>query len=176
MRIEIFTEDSGTTADRDEIEQVDEYFKGRFRNAENFADELEKFGTVNTHILSDKYGYILGSDPVSNLDDGDHQESHNEFGQTILEAAESADVIVILLTSAKFKQIVTSRWDGIVNNTKKDSIWCIGVSQSAISSVDIDELRSVSQKVIFYERVGVARISSEYKNELFDTLSELNSR
>lgn len=172
MRIELFTEDSGTTADQADVERVDEYFKGRFRNVANLSSDLEKFGNVTKHVLSDEYGYIKGSTQVSELERRDSQDSYERFGKAMLQAAESADVVILLLTGSVFEKVVSNQWDRLVKRTSENSIWCIGVSRSSISTVNLDKLRSESHEVIFYERVGVARINSESKNKLVTTLDD----
>ncbi|AOW80901.1 hypothetical protein HTSR_1731 [Halodesulfurarchaeum formicicum] len=60
----------------------------------------------------------------------------------------------------------------MVSNTKPNTIWCIGASRSALSSVDIEKLRSEIDDVIVYQRVGVARISTEYKDKLIDAVDQ----
>lgn len=172
MQIEIFTEDSETRADRGNVERVDKFFKGRFRNIKNFSSELDEYGDVTIHILSDEFGYVRGSDLISDLTPNEGKNARRDFSESILEVSKSADVVLLLLTRTVFEEVVASQWDELVSNANNNSVWCIGVSKSAISSVNLDELRAAVKSVIFYERVGVARISSEYKTKLLAEIGD----
>lgn len=55
----------------------------------------------------------------------------------------------------------------------KKSIWCLGASEKALSSIDIHELCSMANKSIVYPRVGVARISPEAKGELLKLVEDM---
>lgn len=176
MQIEIFTEESGTTAEKDSVERVVEFFRGGFLPIKDLSTELNPYGDVSIHILSEKYGYLRGSDSTAELgtSGGDLGEATRDFSDAIFEASRTADVIVILLTKSVFEETVTEQWEGLVTDSKPNSIWCIGASRRAISSVYVDKLRSKAQAVIVYQRVGVARISTEYKDELIETVGEVS--
>lgn len=176
MDIEIFTEGSRTTTDRDDVEFVLDFFEGAFLPVKDLAKDLDDYGDVTIHILSDEYGYIQGSDTVTNLDETSAQDENQQFTQALLQASETADVVVILLTQSTFENTVGDQWDGIVSNAQKSSVWCFGASRNALSSIDIDELRSSAESVIVYQRVGVARIGSEHKKQLLDTVASLSNQ
>jgi len=171
MKIEIFTEDSGTTSDLESVEQVKEYFKGNFLPVNDLANEISRTGDVTIHILSDDHGYLLGSDTTYVLESPKDNRTKVEFKQSLTESSSTADIIVILLTTATFKEIVTSQWSDLVSSADQDSIWCIGASNGALSSVDIDELESKVRSVITYKRVGVAPIDTPTKQKLIDILT-----
>lgn len=172
MQIEIFTEDSGTTTDPESVSLVKEYFKGGFLPVVDLANEIGQSGDVTIHILSEEYGYLQGSDSPSELEPTgrDGAESERAFSEVLSETSETADVIVILLSESSFKKTVTEQWEALVSKTKPNTIWCIGASRSAVSSVDIEMLQSEVDDVFVYQRVGVARISTEYKDELIKTV------
>ena len=174
MQIEIFTEDSGTTADEGSVEQVENFFRGGFLPIKDLSTELSLYGDVSIHILSEEYGYLQGSDSTSELkpSGGDGTEAARYFSDALSEASQTADVIVILLTKSVFEETVTEQWDALVSNTKPNTIWCIGASRSAVSSVDVEMLQSEVDDVIVYQRVGVARISTEYKDELIEAVDQ----
>jgi len=174
MQIEIFTEDSGTTAEEASVEQVENFFRGGFLPIKDLSTELSSYGDVSIHILSEEYGYLQGSDSTRELKPtgGDGTEPASDFSEALSEASQTADVIVILLTKSVFKETVTEQWEALVSNTKPNTIWCIGASRSALSSVDIEKLRSEIDDVIVYQRVGVARISTEYKDELIEAIDQ----
>lgn len=170
MQIDIFTEDSGTTVDIESVEQVKDYFKGGFLSVMNLANEIGQSGDVTIHILSEEYGYLLGSDDVSKLNSSgdDDGRSQVEFERSLLQASSTADIIVVLLTTTTFEETVTSQWEGLVSNADQDSIWCFGASKGALSSVDIEQLESRVDSVVLYQRVGVARIDTETRQVLID--------
>ena len=171
MQIEIFTEGSGTTADPESVEQVKDYFKGGFLPVTDIANEIGQSGDVIIHILSEEYGYLLGSDDVSKLNSSnDDGRSKVEFERSLLQASTTADIIVVLLTTTTFEETVTSQWENLVSNADQDSIWCFGASKGALSSVDIEQLESRVNSVVLYQRVGVARIDTETRQELIDAV------
>jgi hypothetical protein len=172
MQIEVFTEDSGTTAEKANVEEVEDFFRGGFLPIKDLSSELASYGDISVHILSEEYGYLKGSDPTNELSTSDEESTDavRRFSEEISEASRTADVIVILLTKSVFEETVMEKWDTLVSNTKSDPIWCIGASRSAVSPVNIEKLRSEAGAVIVYERVGVARISNEHKDELIETV------
>lgn len=173
MQIEIFTEDSGTTADPESVQQVKDYFKGGFLPVMDLANEIGQSGDVTIHILSGEHGYLLGSDNVSKLNSSDDDgRSQVEFERSLLQASSTADIIVVLLTTTTFEEIVTSEWENLVSNADLDSIWCFGASKGALSSVDIEQLESRVNSVVLYQRVGVARIDTETRQELIEAVTK----
>lgn len=177
MQIEIFTEDSGTTAEKTSVEQVEDFFRGGFLPIKDLSSELSSHGNVSIHIFSEEYGYLQGSDPTAELNpsDEDGLDGTRDFSEAVSEASRTADVVVILLTKSVFEKTVAEQWDTLVSTTKPNSIWCIGASRSAVESVDIEKLRSEAGPVIVYERVGVARLSTEYKDELIEAVNQASA-
>ncbi len=171
MDIEIFTEGSGTTATREDVEFILDFFEGGFLPVKDLFKDLGEYGDVTVHILSDEYRYAHGSHSVSNLDRISTQDDTHQFSQAILRAAQTADVVVILLTQSTFEDTVVNQWEEIVSNAQKSSIWCFGASRTALSSIDLSKLQSSVDSVIVYQRVGVARISSEYKEQLSEAVA-----
>lgn len=172
MRIDVFTEGSNTTAQKDSVDFVRDFFLGQFRQVKRLTGILEDYGDVTVHILSEEYGYLTAGDPISNLSLETSRESAHIFSEKLGRSAEVADVIVVLLTRSVFEDIVADQWNELVSNSNQDSIWFFGVSQSAISSVDLDRLHSNSDHVDVYERVGVARINSESRDVLVGRIKQ----
>jgi len=172
MKIEIFTEGSNTTADRDSADSVRDFFMGQFQPVNHLAESLEDYGDVNIHILSEEYGYLTGGDPVSKISRGKSCEVDSEFSELIGHSAGAADVIVILLTGSAFENIIASQWDKLVSKSNQDTLWFFGVSRRAMNSVDLGRLRANSSAVDVYERVGVARIDSESKRMLVERVNQ----
>lgn len=173
MKIEVFTEGSSTTANREDVEYVKDFFKGTFLPVYNLAEKLGKYGDVSVNILSNEYGYLRGSDRVQSLSDEDNQSGQKQFSKSLMQAAKQADVVVVLLSKSAFKASVSSQWGQIVSNIKKESVWCLGASKSAINSINIEELQPTVE-IIVYERVGVARISSKGKKQLLEIVYDKN--
>jgi hypothetical protein len=171
MEIAIFTEGSSTTADESDVKYIEDFFRGGFLSIKSLSKELVPYGNVSIHIHSDRYGYVHGSDSPTELSDTNDTEPTCEFFKAISEASRTSDVVIILLTRSLFNEMVTEQWEALVTNAKSNSIWCIGASSSAISTVDIDKLQSEVEAVLTYKRVGVARISSECKEELIETIN-----
>lgn len=171
MEIEIFTEGSGTTAEPESVEQVKDYFKGNFLPVNDLADEIDSAGDVTIHILSDEHGYLLGSDDASKLQSSTGSRTKKEFKQSLLQSSSTADIVIVLLTTPSFRDTVTAQWNKLVSNANQDSIWCIGASSGALSSVKIDELEADVRSVITYQRVGVAPIDTETKQQLIDIIA-----
>lgn len=178
MRIEIFTEDSGTTAEEASVEQVEDFFRGGFLPIKDLSTKLSSFGDVSIHIFSEEYGYIQGSDSTNELKhtNSDNSETAQQFSEALSNASQNADVIVILLTKPVFEEAVIEQWENLVSHTKSNTIWCIGASRSVFSSIDLQKLQSKVADVIVYQRVGVARISTEYKEELIATVDRVSNK
>lgn len=171
MDIEVFTEGSGTTANREDVEFILDFFEGGFLPVKDLYEDLSEYGDVAVHILSDEYGYVQGSDSVSNLEQISAQDENHRFSQAIHEASQMADVVVILLTQSTFEDTVGDQWEEIVANAQRSSIWCLGASRNPLSNIELSKLQSSVDSVIVYQRVGVARISSEYKEQLLEAVA-----
>lgn len=173
MKSVIFTEASSTTAELTENQEVREYFKGGFLSVASLESDLAEFGETELHILSEDYGHLLGDEKSTNI--AESQTSGVEsFREAIHSAARDADVIIILLTKSIFESVVEESWQTICTEARRGSIWCFGASKSALSSVNLETLKEKDCDIFTYERVGVARISSETKEDLLGIL-ELNA-
>lgn len=167
MKSCIFAENSGTTKEDINI-PFKEFYQGGFRIVVSLAEELEEFGPTEVNILSDQFGVVHGEELVKNSD-GTSDLEENAVSR-LLESAESADVMVILLSSSIFDTIVVENWEKIIKNAKQNSILCLGASRSSLEKLDLEQLESKGCEIITYERVGVARIDNESRNELLDTI------
>ncbi len=174
MEIAVFTEGSRTTIGDSAAESALDLFQGMFLPVKDIAMNLDEYGDVSVHILSDEYGYLRGSDPVSRV--SEIQDGVYEFSQSISKVSKTADVVVILLTRSTFEETVATQWIDLSTNAKERSIWCLGASEKALSGIDIDELRLTANKVIVYPRVGVAMISSEAKGELLKSVEDMSDQ
>lgn len=148
-------------------ESYAEYFGGSFRSVNSTVDALSDYCGTEIHILSEKHGYVRGADQVVTDPTVDTEKETKHFAEALLSRIEYVDVVVLLLTTDSFSEIVATNWDLIVENAKKDSIWCIGTSRSGLESVEIDALEK-HHTVLLYRRRGVARIGNETREELID--------
>lgn len=84
----------------------------------------------------------------------------------LVDAAADADVMVILFSNDVFQLTVNEVWDKLVAAARPESIWYIGTTQGSIKSLDFEELEAKECTIITYRQVGVARISTETREEL----------
>lgn len=165
MRAAIFTEGSTTTGES--TESYSEFFEGSFLSVNTLADDLSDYCDTEVHVLSEIYGYVEGEDVVELEPTVDQTKSTERFEDSLLSQVGELDVVVLLLTTDVFKQILTPNWETIVKQAKPDSIWCIGTSRSALNSVDLESLES-QHPVLIYQRRGVARVGTGTREELID--------
>ena len=176
MNISIFAEDSGTTQEETDI-RFKEYYQGGFLTISSLADQLDGYGDVQLHILSEQFGLVRGKDTVDKClpQDQAASEDEGEILSTVLERAADSDVVVILLSSSRFDSLVVSNWEQIVDRAKPDSVWCLGAARSSLDAIDFDPLEQKNCEIVTYERVGVARISNEAREELLEQLEQRKS-
>lgn len=173
MQIQIFTGGSNTTANRSDVEYVEDFFKGSFLAVRGLSDDLRDYGSVSINIISDEYGCLRGTDSIDKLNCNSPMSAKTEFSERLQKASTSADVLVILLSKDEFKSTVDNYWNDITGDIKSGSIWCLGLPNSVISSLDLSEVRTESENLLIYPRVGVARIDSETKSDLIKLVSEI---
>lgn len=170
MKSCIFVEDSSTTKDDVDI-SFKEYYQGGFRTVRGLADKLEEYGTVDLHILSEDMGLVRGQETVKNYT-GNRPKASNEIKEnavsTLEECAREADVIVILLSSSNFEDIVVEHWDEITESKKEESIWCLSAARSSLNSLNLDLIQNSNHDLVTYRRVGVARIGNESMDDLLE--------
>lgn len=170
MKSCILVEDSSTTKDDVDISFA-EYYQGGFRTVTGLADELKEYGTVDLHILSEDMGLVSGGETVKSHI-GNRPEAPDEMIEnavnTLKKCAKEADVIVILLSSSNFEDIVVEHWDEITENKNEGSIWCLSAARSSLDSLDLDLIKNSNHDLVTYKRVGVARISNEAIDDLLE--------
>lgn len=158
MEALVIAESSGTI-NKDAKSAID-YYKGNFRAISKLVDELEQYCDVETRIITDNYGLVLGSAEISEQTTQSDKQATEEASFLLVESASEFDIVVILLTTDVFQQVVIEHWDEIVKDVNEDAIWCLGTSRSAISNCDVDRLREDIREVVLYERIGVAPIDN----------------
>lgn len=173
MNAHIFAEGSNTT-DEDRTLPAQNYFQGLFGMVTGLSEDLSASTDTTLHILSGEFGMVRGDqsvDRAAKLADNDLEL--DEAAQTeLLEAAKEADVMVILLSTATFEETAGEVWSELVEAAKPDSIWCIGAAQSTLDSLDFGPLEGKDCSVITYQRVGVARLDTDSREELLEAVSQ----
>ncbi len=169
MNISIFAEDSGTTRKETEI-PFKEFYQGGFLTISSLADQLNEYGNVQLHVLSERFGLVRGEEKVSDYlpQNQAASEDNEDILNTILKSTGESDVVIILLSSSKFDSLVVNNWEQIVDQVNSNSVWCLGAARSSLDAIDIDPLQQKGCEIVRYERVGVARISNEVREELLE--------
>jgi len=172
MKAHIFAEGSNTTAD-DRTKPAKEYFQGLFGMVAGLTEELSESTEARLHILSKEFGVLNGNQSIENGTKS-RQETFGNLWESAQEelrtAAGEADVMVILLSTDAFEKTAGDIWPKLVDEAKPGSIWCIGAARSTLESVDFEKLEDKGCQVISYQRVGVARIGTETREELLQAV------
>ena len=176
MEVHIFAEGSKTTADNPE-NPLTEYYQGLFGMVAGLHEELDEVADAELHIISEEFGIGDGSDSFATLrskrDAPVGFDNMAEMSRTaLLDAAEDADVMIILLSTDVFDVAVNEIWDELVDVAKPNSIWCLGAARSSLNSIDSEALEAKGCTVLTYRRKGVARLGTETRDELLDMVRE----
>ncbi|QAY21825.1 hypothetical protein [Halorubrum ezzemoulense] len=172
MKISIFAEDAGTTREETDI-PFKEFYQGGFLTVSSLTDQLHEYGDVQLHILSERFGLVRGEENVDEYLHRDQAASEDEeVLSTILERAADSDVVVILLSSLKFDSLILGYWEQIADRAESGSVWCLGAARSSLDAIDFDPLRQKGCKIVTYQRVGVARIGNETREELLEQVEQ----
>lgn len=174
MQVHIFAEGSNTTGE-DRDQPVREYYEGLFGMVAALDDELVEFADTHLHVLSEEYGVARGDETMSAVYTGDQTSVGSEYMAEqarieLLDAAADADVMVILLSTDVFQETAEEIWDKLVETAKPESIWCLGAARSSLEGLDFEELEAKGCTVLTYQRVGVARIGSDTREELLEAV------
>ncbi len=173
MKAHIFAEGSNTTSE-DRTKPAKEYFQGLFGMVAGLTDELSESADTSLHVFSEEFGVLLGDQQIVDATGSEQDGSANLWGsaqEELLTAAREADVMVILLSTDAFGKTVGEIWPELVEAAKPDSIWCIGAARSSLDSIDFKKLEEKDCSVTSYQRVGVARIGTETREELLQAVS-----
>lgn len=174
MKAHIFAEGSNTTVD-DRTKSAEEYFQGLFRVVSGLSMELSDSADTSLHIFSQEFGVLQGDQPIVDAvgsEQGGSADLWKNAQAELLTAAEEADVMAILLSVNAFEKTAGGIWPELVEEAKPDSIWCIGAAQSIFNSIEFGELEIKDCSVITYQRVGVAQIGSETRDDLIRTVKQ----
>jgi methylmalonyl-CoA mutase cobalamin-binding subunit len=172
MQTHIFAEGSNTTVE-DRDQPLKKYYDGLFSQVAGLHDELAELTEAHLHILSEDYGVAKGEETISSIFTGEQMpvgsngmadQAKTEF----LDTAADADVMVILLSSNVFQQTVKEEWDELVEVAKPESIWCLGAARSSLEGLNFEELEAKGCTLLTYQRVGVARIGTDTREELLE--------
>lgn len=174
MQVHIFTEGSNTTGENPD-QQAKEYYEGLYKVVAGLDEELADFADTHLHVLTVEYGIARGDERMSSVYAGNQtpvgSDDLSEHVRTeLLDATADADVMVILLSTENFQETVEKVFDALVETAKPESIWCLGAAQSSLEEHDFEELGAKDWTVPTYQRVGVARIGTDTREELLDAV------
>lgn len=174
MQTHIFAEGSNTTGE-DRDQPVKEYYEGLFGMVTGLYDELTELTDSHLHVLSEEYGVADGEERLSAVYSGKqgpvgNDEMVKQARAELIDSAVDADVMVILLSTAVFQETVEEVWDELVEVAKPESIWCLGAARSSLDGLDFEELEAKDCTVLTYQRVGVARIDTDTREELLEAV------
>jgi hypothetical protein len=177
MKAHIFAGGSNTTAE-DRTKPAKEYFQGLFGVVAGLSEELSESAETSLHVLSEEFGVLNGNQPVANASKAD-QDTLDSLWESarkeLLTAAGEADVMVILLSTDAFVKTAGDIWPELVEEANPGSIWCIGVAGSTLDSIEFEGLEDKGCQVISYQRVGVARIGTETREDLLQAVDQKDS-
>jgi hypothetical protein len=143
------------------------------------ADEISESADTSLHIISEEFGILSGSQSVATASISDQATSTDLWKnaqEELLTAAGESDVMVILLSTDAFEKTAGEIWPELVKEAKPGSVWCIGAARSTLESVDFKQLDNKDCRVILYQRVGVARLGSETRDELLQAVMQKGSK
>lgn len=174
MKAHVFSEGSNTIAG-DRTNPAKKYFQGLFGIVAGLTDELSESADTSLHVLSEEFGVLQGDQQIVDATGSEQDGLANRWRnaqEELLTAAREADVMVILLSTDVFRKTAGEIWPELVEAAKPDSIWCIGAARSSLDSIDFKKLEEKGCLVITYQRVGVARIGTETREELLQAVSK----
>jgi len=172
MKAVIFTEDSDTTSD-DTDNSLLEYYKGTFLSAKSVYDELSEICDTELYVVSDDFGVADASRNAEKVidDTAQYDEELPTTAKTnILEKSAEADVMVVMFSSDVFESAVVEGWRKIADEAKPRSVWCLCAPRSLLGEIDTSLLTKKDCTVVTYERVGVARIGTETREQLISVV------
>jgi hypothetical protein len=177
MKAHVFAEGSNTTSE-DRTKPAKEYFQGLFGMVAGLTDELSESADTSLHVLSEEFGVLRGDQPIADATESEQDESADLWEsaqEELFTAAREADVMVILLSTDAFEKTAGEIWSELVEEAKPDSIWCIGAARSTLESIDFEKLEGKGCQVISYQRVGVARIGTDTREDLLQAVAQKSS-
>lgn len=180
MQAHIFAEGSNTTAD-DRDQPIKEYYQGLFGMVASLYEELAEFSDAHLHVLSEEYGVAGGEQRASaifetNENSVGHDEMADQARAEMLEVAAEADVMVVLLSTDVFQSTVDEVWEDLVEAAKPGSVWCLGAARSSLDDLDFSGLEAKGCTVLTYQRVGVARIGTETREEVLRAVKQKSTQ
>ena len=173
MQATVLTEAAGTTTD-DPTASLCEYYQGQFGSVQNLIEGFPDAVETTVYFADPSYGLADGSQShaaVTSDSPVGSDEMVTQAQSMLTDVVEASDIVVILLTTDAFTQIVVPIWSDLVEGTQSDAIWCLGTSRSALEGIDIAALEDTVERVITYRRRGVARIGIEQKEALHEAIA-----
>ena len=139
-------------------------------------EELTALTDTHLHILSEELALSAAKNAAAVYDNKQtpvgKSNMIDQAKSGLLNAAATADVMVVLLSTDVFKAAVADVWEELVDTAKPKAIWCLGAARSSLETLDFEKLEAKGCTVFTYRRVGVARIGTETREELLDAVRQ----
>jgi len=180
MHAHVFTEDSNTTADDPNLPSV-EYYQGLFCIVARLLDDLSELANTHLHVFSEDFGVGDGTQSYAELTGKrglslDREAMTDAGREELLEAAPDSDVMVVLLSTDIFNATVRHSWDELVEAAKPGSIWCLSAARSSLDALPMADLEAKGCTVITYQRIGVARIGTDTRDKLLESVQQKSEK
>lgn len=174
MQATVLTTAAGTTTANPE-DPLQRYYQGQFRSVRNLIEGFSEEIKTNLYFVDQEYGIADSTETYAAIGATTPVGSETmieEAQLTLQEAVPVSDIVVILLTTDTFCQIMTPIWAELVKKAQSDSIWCLCTGRSGLEDIDLKSLEMAVDDVITYRRRGVARIGAEQKTALEEVIAQ----
>lgn len=168
MQALVIGESSGTTGK--ESQSAIEYYRGNFLPTRKLADDISQYAETDTYIMSGEFGLLNGEETIRDVK-SDPEEAVTDAVDVLRTHAPDSDIVLILLTTDTFRDIVAEHWEEVVEVANENSIWCLGTGRGALSDIELEILREKVGELFVYQRVGVAPIDKDTREELITEIS-----
>lgn len=166
MKTVIYTEDSDTV-DEEQADNALTYYQGSFRSIRILANKLSRYSETDVRILTSQRGILDGHDEVDPEAEDLvlWEDTMAKAEKQIFEDVQEADAIAFLLPQNTFRELVLENWSRILELSQPDTLWCFSSPPSLLEELDIEQLEERGDMVLVYERVGVARIDNDTRDD-----------
>jgi hypothetical protein len=168
MQALVVGESSGTTGK--DSQSAIEYYRGNFLPTRKLAEDISQYAETDTYIMSEEFGLLNGEETIQDAEE-DPEGAVKQVVEILSTHAPNTDIVVILLTTDTFRDIVVDHWEEVVESANENSIWCLGTGRGALGDVELETLRERVGDLFVYQRVGVAPIDNETREELITEVS-----
>jgi len=157
----LLTDESPTQQQTQKDLPAIELFQGSFQEIRLFYEHLSKKHDVELQIVTSKWGIIRGTERIQNY--GPRKRNFTAEFKNWIKKGNSAEYLIILLPSLLLRYLVKAS-QGASLSTKFGKIIFVGPPSYAKSVCD--SFGASSENFYSFRRVGVTRITKEYRSEI----------